>query len=164
MRKNSCYFIVCALCVCMLSACGSSKNAVVSQQAVNPYGTSIARDECEILAEEKPEVRQFGVGSHFKRATADNIAALQARAKFARAIESAVLTATEEYGVSMEKFAGDDVVGNTAIDQAAIDITFGAAPNKAVRQTWEEHHSTMLTAISEANGIGKTHYRLNILR
>lgn len=119
MRKNSCYFIVCALCVCMLSACGSSKNAVVSQQAVNPYGTSIARDECEILAEEKPEVRQFGVGSHFKRATADNIAALQARAKFARAIESAVLTATEEYGVSMEKFAGDDVVGNTAIDQAA---------------------------------------------
>ena len=51
-----------------------------------------------------------------------------------------------------------------AIDQAAIDITFGAAPNKAVRQTWEEHHSTMLTAISEANGIGKTHYRLNILR
>ena len=50
-----------------------------------------------------------------------------------------------------------------AIDQAAIDLTFGAAPNPQIRATWEERHSTMLTEISEANGIGKTHYRLTVL-
>lgn len=119
MKKIAFYLGTSILCVCLLSACGSTKKTVASQQAVNPYGTVVTQDECEILAEEKPEVRQFGVGSHFKRATADNIAALQARAKFARAIESAVLAATEEYGVSMEKYAGDEAVGNTAIDQAA---------------------------------------------
>ena len=47
-----------------------------------------------------------------------------------------------------------------AVDQAAIDITFGAAPSAAMRATWEEHHSTMLTDIAEKNDVGKTHYRL----
>ena len=51
-----------------------------------------------------------------------------------------------------------------AVDQAAIDITFGAAPNDTVRQAWEERHSTMLIAISEANGIGHTHYRLTQIK
>jgi uncharacterized Fe-S center protein len=51
-----------------------------------------------------------------------------------------------------------------AVDQAAIDITFGAAPNDTVRHAWEERHSTMLTAISEANGIGHTHYRLTQIK
>lgn len=51
-----------------------------------------------------------------------------------------------------------------AVDQAAIDITFGAAPNAEVRAQWEEHHSTMLTAIAERNGIGKTHYRLSVIQ
>lgn len=47
-----------------------------------------------------------------------------------------------------------------AVDQAAIDITFGAAPTEATRAAWEERHSTMLTDIAEKNGVGKTHYRL----
>ena len=51
-----------------------------------------------------------------------------------------------------------------AVDQAAIDITFGAAPDSQTRATWEEHHSTMLTAVSEANGVGKTHYRLTVIQ
>lgn len=50
-----------------------------------------------------------------------------------------------------------------ALDQAAIDITFGAAPTAEVRAQWEKQHSTMLTAISERNGVGKTHYRLTVL-
>ena len=53
--------------------------------------------------------------------------------------------------------AGFDPV---AVDQAAIDMTFGAAPNAQVWAQWEERHSTMLTAIAEANGVGSTQYRL----
>ena len=51
-----------------------------------------------------------------------------------------------------------------AVDQAAIDITFGAAPSDTIRKAWEDRHSTMLTAISEANGIGHTHYRLTEIK
>lgn len=143
MRKIICYLFVGALCVCMLNACGSTKKSAVSQQAVNPYGTSVVQDECELLAEENPEVRQFGVGSHFKRAIADNIAALQARAKFARAIESAVLAATEEYGVSMEKYAGDDEVGNTAVDRAATSRDIAMA----IAQTVVKNTSVIKTSV-----------------
>ena len=46
-----------------------------------------------------------------------------------------------------------------AIDQAAIDITFGAAATPELRREWEEHHSTFLTSNAEAIGVGKTHYR-----
>lgn len=46
-----------------------------------------------------------------------------------------------------------------AIDQAAIDITFGAAATLELRREWEEHHSTFLTSNAEAVGVGKTHYR-----
>lgn len=76
MKKIICYFCVSVLCACILSACSSAKKTVASQQEPNPYGTVVVQDECEKLTEEKPEVRQFGMGTHFKRATADNIAAL----------------------------------------------------------------------------------------
>lgn len=46
-----------------------------------------------------------------------------------------------------------------AIDQAAIDITFGAAATPELRREWEEHHGTYLTSDAEAVGAGKTHYR-----
>lgn len=134
MKKIICYFCVSVLCACILSACSSAKKTVASQQVANPYGTVVVQDECEKLAEEKPEVRQFGMGTHFKRATADNIAALQARAKFARAIESAVLAATEEYGVSIDKYAGNESVGNIASDQAATARDIAMAIAQAVVQ------------------------------
>lgn len=46
-----------------------------------------------------------------------------------------------------------------AIDQAAIDITFGAAATPELRREWEEHHSTFLTTNAQAVGVGRTHYR-----
>ena len=51
-----------------------------------------------------------------------------------------------------------------AVDQAAIDLTFGAAPNKTVRQMWEKRHSTMLTTIAENNSVGYTHYRFTEIK
>ena len=51
-----------------------------------------------------------------------------------------------------------------AVDQASIDLTFGAAPNETVRQIWEKRHSTMLTAIAENNSVGYTHYRFTEIK
>lgn len=47
-----------------------------------------------------------------------------------------------------------------AVDQAAVDFTFGAAPSEAVRQKWEEKHNVRLLQYAEERGLGKRHYRL----
>lgn len=47
-----------------------------------------------------------------------------------------------------------------AIDQAACDFTYGAAPNSAVRKTWEATHSTDILEYAEKIGVGKRHYQL----
>lgn len=47
-----------------------------------------------------------------------------------------------------------------AVDQAAVDFTFGAAPSEDVRKKWEEKHNVRLLQYAEERGIGKRHYRL----
>lgn len=47
-----------------------------------------------------------------------------------------------------------------AVDQAAVDFTFGAAPSKEVREKWEEKHNVRLLQYAEECGLGKRHYRL----
>lgn len=47
-----------------------------------------------------------------------------------------------------------------AVDQAAVDFTFGAAPNKRVREIWEEKHNVRLLQYAEDRGVGKRMYRL----
>lgn len=47
-----------------------------------------------------------------------------------------------------------------AADQAAVDITFGAAPSSAVREEWERTHNTRLLGYAEAAGAGRRNYRL----
>lgn len=47
-----------------------------------------------------------------------------------------------------------------AADQAAVDITFGAAPSAAVREEWERTHNTRVLGYAEAAGVGKRNYRL----
>ena len=47
-----------------------------------------------------------------------------------------------------------------AVDQAAVDFTFGAAPSEDVRRKWEEKHNVRLLQYAEERGLGKRHYRL----
>lgn len=101
----------------MFVACGSAKKTVASQ-SVNPYGKTVETDPCIALYEQAPFKRAYGTGQHFKEATAKNIAELQARAMFARKIESAILSATEDMGISLEKYAADDQSGRSVTDQS----------------------------------------------
>lgn len=57
--------------------------------------------------------RAYGKGTHFKEMTARNIAELQANAMYARKIEKAVLSATEDLGISLGQYAGDDNTGRS---------------------------------------------------
>lgn len=47
-----------------------------------------------------------------------------------------------------------------AVDQAAIDITFGMAGTEELRRAWEDYHETSLTEYAEAAGAGSNEYRL----
>ncbi len=47
-----------------------------------------------------------------------------------------------------------------AVDQAAVDLTFGAAATPELRQRWEDTHSVDILQYAENLGVGKRHYRL----
>ena len=115
MKKFS---VLAILAIALMSfSCGRTKK-VITSEAVNPYGKAVASEPCIELYEQAPYKRAYGNGQHFKEATARNIAELQARAMFARKIEAAVLAATEDIGVSLEKYAADDQSGRSVTDQS----------------------------------------------
>jgi uncharacterized Fe-S center protein len=51
-------------------------------------------------------------------------------------------------------------VDPVALDQAAVDMTFGAAPDEKTREEWEEIHHTRVLGYAEAIGAGKRNYQL----
>ena len=115
MRKI--HFVLAALSaavLCLMTACGASKK--VSNE--NPDGVALANDPCVDLCMQSPYTRAYGKGTHFKEMTARNIAELQANAMYARKIEKAVLSATEDLGISLGQYAGDDNTGRSVSDHS----------------------------------------------
>lgn len=47
-----------------------------------------------------------------------------------------------------------------AVDQAAVDMTFGAADSQELRETWETFHNVNILHYAENLGVGKRHYQL----
>jgi hypothetical protein len=104
----------------MTTACGSKKQSlqsVTGQQAMEV-------DICQKMQEEKPAIRAYGVGEHFKEMTARNIAEAQARGQFARMLAAKMKTATTEHGGKAEEYSGDETSGNSVSDQMAKDNDF----------------------------------------
>lgn len=131
MKKN--HLIVVALSVAVLSlmtSCGTSQKTVSGE--VNPYGKSVASEPCIELYEQNPSVRAYGQGQHFKEMTARNIAELQANAMFARKIEQAVISATEDLGISLSQYAADDKGGRSVTDQSAESKDLAASISQQV--------------------------------
>lgn len=131
MKKN--HLIVVALSVAVLSlmtSCGTSQKTVSGE--VNPYGKSVASEPCIDLYEQNPSVRAYGQGQHFKEMTARNIAELQANAMFARKIEQAVISATEDLGISLSQYAADDKSGRSVTDQSAESKDLAASISQQV--------------------------------
>lgn len=113
------FFVMMAAATMILSGCGASTQVASTKKSVNPDGQLLENNPCIEYAMMKPKTRAYGDGTHFKESTATNIAEAQARGKFARRIEAAVLSATEEIGISLEKYSGDAMGGSSATDQSA---------------------------------------------
>jgi hypothetical protein len=134
MKKN--YLKIAAMATCasvMVTACGGSKQIAVSSVTGEQ---EMKQNICQTMQEEKPEVRAYGEGTHFKLMTARNIAEAQARAQFARAIRSAATSGTREEAEGMEQYSGNKEQGESRTDQGAgsNDVVTSAA-NEVVANT-----------------------------
>lgn len=88
------------------------------------------------LAEEKPTIRQWGTAKHHKQAFAIQFAEADARGKIARAIKSAITTASNDAGYSFDKYSTDGKVGSTVTDEDGKSNAFiEAVTNEAVANT-----------------------------
>lgn len=120
--KNLVSILTAFVAVLTISSCSSQKPIAsgAPKSTVNSVmGQALPEEPCIVLSEEAPAIRKYGNGTHFKEATARSIAEAQARASFARSIAAALTSATEEIGMSLEKYAGDDVSGRSVSDQSA---------------------------------------------
>lgn len=111
------YLIGSVVLTIVFAACGASKQAVQQQSSI-PSKMKIALDECQILVEQKPEVRAWGEGINYSLSSASNAAELQARSKFARAIASKIKAAEENSGLSYRQASTDSKQGQNVRDEA----------------------------------------------
>jgi hypothetical protein len=98
----------------MVAGCGSSK----SQSSV-AGAKEIKQNACEEYQLASPATRAVGTGTHFKEATARNIAEVQARAQFARAIATAITASTSEEAMGYEQYSGEVKTGDKVTDQGS---------------------------------------------
>ena len=121
--------------VMFMVSCGSSKqaqndammmqmmqmmqNQQQSQQNLkddNSYGVEIKKTETELYAEQAPGKRSAANGQAFTKEAAEQFARNNARAKYAEAIESAVISAAKTVYGEMSEFAADEKSGESATE------------------------------------------------
>jgi len=105
-----------ALFSLLISSCSSSKPTV--GEGVNPYGSRIAQNECETLAEAMPGKRAVGKGTSFDESVARQKAELDARAQMSRKLETIVIEAAKVFNYDFSKYSGDQNEGAELTDAA----------------------------------------------
>jgi hypothetical protein len=122
----------------IMSSCGGTKP--ISQQSATGF-VDMEKDICQTMAEEKPDIRAWGSGQHFKEMTARNIAEAQARGQFVRALAAAITASTGENANANAAYDGDANGANIAGAQNAgsadwvQSIANGEISNTAVIQS-----------------------------
>ena len=102
----------------------------------NPSSRKLSEEESIKMAEEKPTVRQWGTAKHHKQSFAIQFAEADARAKMARAIKSAITTASNDAGFSFAKYSTDGKAGSTVTDEDGKSNAFvEAVTEEAVANT-----------------------------
>lgn len=131
---NKFTFLAALTFAALLSSCGGSKQTVYAPIAATtpvnnnqiPQNVAVASEPCDDYAFEAPAKRASGVGTHFKEATATNLAQLNARANLAKALQQCVETATKNYADAKELFSADEASSAYVTDQSV-----GAADREA---------------------------------
>lgn len=86
------------------------------QQEDNGYGAEIQKTETELYAEQAPGKRSAANGQAFTKEAAEQLARANARAKYAEAIEAAVISAAKTVYGEISMFSADDKNGEMGTD------------------------------------------------
>lgn len=133
MKKISLLTALVLTVMAFMNACGGSKQAAVED---SPYGKAVATEPCIVYAEQNPTTRAWGNGEHFKLSTANNLAEMQARAKYARGLATLITEVVKEQGAGTSMYAGDDETGQAVSDQAYIaDDTVDGMAKEIIKNT-----------------------------
>ena len=81
MKSFRCFITAGLIMSLMLSGCGGARKTTDTQQWRGPSKVKIELDECQVMAQQKPELRTWGEGINFRLSTASNYAEMQARGK-----------------------------------------------------------------------------------
>lgn len=140
MRKLKMIPAIVAIAVTCVS-CGGSKSATSGTQWGAPKELKQEVDECISYAMQKPGIRAFGDGTSTNLSRAVSYAEAQARAKFAKALESAIKTAQSQEGVGYGKSSSDGNSGARVTDEGdmsndmVMSIANGTVKNMAIVKT-----------------------------
>lgn len=102
------FTIICGL---VLNSCGSSKKAAKESDEIE-----VQENECRKLARQKPSTRAWGEGTNFDMSRSIAFAEMNARAKFARAIDAAIKSAQRAEAAGYSKGATDGEEGRQVTD------------------------------------------------
>lgn len=120
--KHVAFYSLLGLSIPFMVSCGSSKSAqnnAKSQQNQIIQDVAVAAEPCDEYAMSDPVRRASGNGVHFKEVTATNLAQLNARANLARALQSMIETATENYADGNDMFTAEEMGSASITDQSA---------------------------------------------
>jgi len=121
---------VMAAVLLMVASCVTGKKTATNQNATNE-GPMIQLDPCQEYAMACSKIRSWGKGSNFQESTASSMATANARAEFARKIESAVIAGTEQVSADLKQYAGGDSDGMSVSDQS---VAFGEVAKTIAQQ------------------------------
>lgn len=116
--KNLFVTVFCFCAISFFASCGSSQKMpqASQQEMTNPYGQKVQLTETEEYAAAMPGKRAAGKGVSFDESSARELAEMDARAQFSRAIDAAVISAAKRIGFSIDQYAGGDEDGMSATD------------------------------------------------
>lgn len=100
--KNLRFYVITFIGAMIFISCGSSKKATTESDEVE-----VKDNECRSLARQKPSTRAWGEATNFDMSRAISFAEMNARAKFARAIASAIKSAQRTDGAGYKKGSTD---------------------------------------------------------
>ena len=95
-----------------------------NQKDDNGYGAEIKKTETELYAEQAPGKRSAANGQAFTKEAAEQLARNNARAKYAEAIESAVISAAKTVYGDISEFSASEESGESATDAGQKQHTF----------------------------------------
>ena len=120
--RHAAFCSLLGLSIPFMVSCGSSKNSqnsAKSQQNQVVQDVAVAAEPCDEYAMMNPVKRASGNGVHSKETTATNMAQLNARANLAKALQSMIEAATENYADGNDMFTAEEAESASITDQSA---------------------------------------------